>query len=522
VDPRTGEETLIEKIRTAVSWYGRIIDRVAEEWEYAFPGSAPVSYSKTVHGRAYLPEVNTGRNLILLETEKAEFLPFTSLQPGKGELSSLRILSGYAIYNTHQERQTINPATGEKLEARDQYPIGPARLIVDSARSWREAIDEASIVEQPGTPQIAKWVDPMIVTTEITIEEIDKFITYRTIHNRLRPGPAEEEGPIVKRKDDFRYRLPVEIHPPTIEATVSDATVRIEVRGGGAEMSYQFLPPERYRIFRRITDEPSRGSSPDPYDRWLDEPPRSPPRVIVLSPVITDLSGTPRSPLPPPISIGEEEPGDTSEPTDDGWTVIATVDNAGGGEEEGHATVTDEDLLNGASYEYTATAIIGADESAPAEPAAITFGGPTRESRIKVRTGRDDDGVIEVDVLAPEDPDGPGDVYGETVAFDIPAVGYEDGTAQEVAEEIANRQFVKTREPKMRARVVVNAPLTGIERGQKVTLPTVQWKTVGNELILEQETESDPWILDGFTKRFRASAEGLTEFEATELELIEP
>jgi hypothetical protein len=529
VDPATGKEILIEKIVQSVSWYGRIMHRDEEYWTYDVAGAPPVAFLRNTYARSYLPKVNPGRGYKLMETEQATFIPWTWFQPGYPNLSSIRTFSGYCLYDMKPDRAELSAEAKQKLADRDQddgegsggaTESGDPRLVIDSARTWREAADEAGVIEKSGSPQIAKWVDPFRVITETVFEELDKFLTYQTIDDRIRPGAPKHRGPQVTKKPEFKYRLPVEIDRPTITANLVENEIRLEVEGGGATVNGVRVVPTKYRIMRRTAVAGDRGSSPDPFDRYLDDPPAVPPRRRVIVAVnIEGLDGTPRDPLPATTTY--DEPGDATDPEAEGWVVIADPENANAADEEGFAAFVDTDLENGATYEYTATAVINSDESVPADIVSVAYNRGNRKSSIKVRTNRGEEGVLEVDVIAPEDPLFPD--YGETVEFESPAVVYPDN-AEEFGEEVGRRQFGKTREPKLRLALSANLPLTVIERGQLFTLPSVEWKTTGNELVIESETTAEEWILDGFRLRARRSDAGgcLQDFERTELDLVEP
>lgn len=527
VDPATGKEILIEKIVQSVSWYGRIMHRDEEHWTYDVPGAPPVAYLRETYARSYLPWVNPGRGYKLMEREEATFIPWTWFQPGYPNLSSTRTFSGYCIYDMKPDREELSAEAKQALQDRDQddgegsggaTESGDVRLVIDSVRTWREAADEAGVIEKTGTPQIAKWVEPFKVETETVFEELDKFLVYKTTDVRIRPGAMKHEGPLVRRRENFRYRLPVEIMRPEIAANVVENEIRIEVTGGGATVNGVDISPTSYRIMRRITAAGDRGASPDPYDRYLSDPAVPERRRIILTTNVEGLDGAPRSPLP--VQTPYTEPGDATEPEFEGWVVIANPDNEHAAGEEGFASFVDEDLENGATYEYTATAVINRDESAPADPVTVSYNRGNRESKIKVRVNRDPDGPLEVDVIAPDDPVFPD--YGETIELESPVVVYPE-TAEDFGEEVGRRLFGKTRDPRLKLSVVANVPLTILERGQLVTLPAVQWKTTGNELVIESETNTDEWLLDGFRLRVRRSSSGrLEEFGRTELDLVEP
>ena len=128
---------------------------------------------------------------------------------------------------------------------------------------------------------------------------------------------------------------------------------------------------------------------------------------------------------------------------------------------------------------------------------------------------RDDDGDLEIDVLAP-DPD----LYGETIDFVIPVEVYE-ADAEEFGEEIGRRQFADDLESGLNVDLELTAPLAILERGQRIKTPAIDWTTTGNELVITSETESRDWILDGFRLSASMNDAGELVVQGTTLYLAE-
>jgi hypothetical protein len=511
---------LIEKITQAVTRYGTVLYREDELWEYEVAGAPPIGYTRNVYGKAQLPERNWGRAYMLLETERADFIPWSWFQPGSANLSSVRKISCWCVYELSYDHLALTAEEEAKLEEGNFTPWGPPRLVVDSARTWREAATEGSIVRKPGAPQTSHFVDPAIVKTELVFENPDAYHIYRITEDRIRDSDPTIEGPEIQQKEDYEYRLGVPIEPPTVKAHSTADGIRVEVEKGGAELSGRFHPPDDYKVLRRKVSEPDRSPAGDPLDRFDPDPAAPGTRRFVIITDTTDFTGVPTSPLPGQTAYSE--PGDTAEPEPEGWAVIGELLNTRPWWDDGYAAMLDTDVVNGAEYEYAGVARIANEESPMSRPVSCTFGGATHSSAIKVRTKKPtEDGVLEVDILAPEDESSPGDDYGETVIFEPPVDADED-TIEDLGEEIAERQFLKTWTPKTRVRLTVNLPLTPLDRGQLIGLPAIQHQVVGNSIILEQETDSGQWLLEGFTRRVSRQGDRLVGFNETELELVEP
>jgi len=490
-DPGTGESLLIEEETIGVNQYGQLVRRDVKEFTYDVPGTPPLLYSRDTYARPYLPSANEGRGTLLVESERVEYHPWTLFQQGSPNLSRKRLLSGYVVYDLTKRGTALTQEQRDELVEKGINPDGNPEIIVDSARLWSEANHRAETVESPSAPQLAKWVDPVESEFEIVFEEPDKYTIYSYRKNHLRPQDMSVSGPRHQRKESYTYRLPVAIEPPDIKATVqADDGIRLDVTGGGATVLDKRIQPEKYRILRRTISSPAPAADPDPFELYDTPPAATSKSTLWTDTAVTDLDGTPTSPLP--ATTPYTEPGDITEPDGDDWSVIGEIDNEQPAEPVGFGTILDADVIQTAVYEYVATAIIGSDESAPSSPYRIQYGGETRKSRITAHVTRADDNGLEIDVLAP-DPD----LYGETIEFEIPVEIYED-EAEEFGEEIGRRHFADDLESGLNVDLELNVPLAILERGQRVKTPAIEWTTTGNGLVIESESDDREWILDGF------------------------
>jgi hypothetical protein len=513
-DPATGDSLLIDEETIGVNQFGQLVRRDVKRFTYDVPGTPPLFYSRDTYARPYLPSVNEGRGTILVESERAEYHPWTLFQQGSPNLSRKRLLSGYVVYDLTKRGTALTQAERDELEAKGINPDGNPEIVVASARLWSEANHLAETVESATAPQLAKWVDPVESEFEIVFEEPDKYTIYSYRKNHLRPQDMKVSGPTHQRKPGYTYRLPVAIEPPDIEATVEgDAGVRLDVTGGGATVLKRRVQPERYRILRKTVSSPDPPDDPDPFGLYDTPPDATTKSTLWIDTAVTDLDGTPTSPLP--SATPYTEPGDVSEPAGDDWSVVAELDNAQPAEPVGFATFLDDDVVSTAVYEYVATAIIGSDESAPSSPARIQYGGATTSSRITTHVRRTDDGGLELDILAPNP-----DLYGETIEFEIPVEIYE-ADAEEFGDEIGRRHFADDLESGLNVDLEIDVPLAILERGQRIIPPAIEWTTTGNGLVITSETESREWILDGFHLSASMDDAGEITVDGTTLYLTE-
>ena len=369
-DPATGDSLLIEEETIGVNQFGQLIRRDVKEFTYDVPGTPPLTYSRDTYARPYLPSANEGRRTILVESERIQYHPWTFFQQGSPNLSRKRLLSGYVVYDLTKRGTALTAEERAELEEKGINPDGTPEIIVDSARLWSEANHLAETVESATAPQLAKWIDPVESEFEIVFEEPDKYTIYSYRKNHLRPQDMDVSGPRHQRKPGYSYRLPVAIEPPDITATrEADAGVRLVVTGGGATVLDKRIQPEKYRILRKTISSPDPPVDPDPLDLYDTPPAAATKSTLWIDTAVTDLGGTPTSPLP--SATPYTEPGDVSEPVGDEWIVVAEPDNEHPTEDVGFASVLDDDVVQTAVYEYVATASIGADESAPSSPARI-------------------------------------------------------------------------------------------------------------------------------------------------------
>ena len=512
-DINTGESILIEEETTAVNQFGQLIRRDEKQFTYEFPGTPPLLYTRDTFARPYLPGTNTGRGTLLVETERTEYHPWTMFQQGFPNLSRKRILAGFVVYDMTPDGDSLTEEEKQKLRDKGLNPDGPSEIIVDSARLWSEANHDASVVESAEAPQVTKWIDPVESEFEIVFEEADKYTVYSYRKNHLRPQDMKVSGPTHHRKPGYSYKLPVAIEPPKIKATrYGDEGVRLTVTGGGATVLAFRVQPEKYRVLRKVISEPDTANDPDRFGLW-DTPPAGTTRSTLWTDTsVEDLDGVSTSPLPAADSY--VEPGDTSEPDGDEWTVVAELNNEKPTGDEGFATVIDDQVVQTGVYEYVATAIVGSDESAPSSPARITYGGANTRSSIETSVRRNDDGDLEIDVIAPDPED-----YGETGEFDIPVAIPID--PEDFGEEIGRRHFAEDLDAGLNVDLDVTVPLPILERGQEITTPAIEWTTVGNGLVITSETETRDWILDGFRISARRDGNGKIAIKGTTLYLVE-
>lgn len=541
VSPAGGEEICIQREVTQTSHTGRVIRYEIERYEYEIPGSPPRRRIAEVWGTVYLPQVNPGRGYIKLEEEVEELYPWNGFTAG-ANLSRIRRTSGYVIYDLSAQRTSRSSDGEQKLADRDQTSGGDPKLIVDSARTWREAISDGGIIEETDEPQVAHWVDPFETETEWVTEEPDKYTILTTTQSHIRPGDIRRDGPRYQKKENFTYRLPVPLSPPTLSASSDGDGVRVEVRDGGADLWGRFVPPERYRILRRTVSGGARGAVTDPAGIWDDDPAEDDSRRIVIDTGYSDFDGDPiASPLPTASTY--TEPGDTAEPAEDGWVVVAEVDNVGDRRGRPYGKARDEDVVTGAVYEYVAQAIIGRDESGYSNTAGVSYGGASSSSRIQTRVSRDaSTGAVEVDVLGPE----AGNVlevgYGDTITLDVPieltvdVVTADDGmedegnssrwdesAARAFGNDVGTRYFAKYGDAALEATLEVAFPILTVERGLLVSTPDATWRTIGNDAQIESEIDPNPWLVDGFRLSAASGKDGKLEgVTSTTLYVVQP
>jgi hypothetical protein len=511
------EEIMIERTKTVTNQLGTEIRRDEERWEYDVPGAPPIRYDHTIYSRVFLPGL--GRALRKVQEETHYFWAFSPLTDGDN-LGRTRVVNAYVVYDTPED-PTKN-ATGEQLAkvAEAGYQGGTfADRLLSSGKLWSDAQFSEMIVQEEGHPQATKWIEGVIMEHEMVEEEFDKWTIWNAKKDALRSAGVEWEGPKYIRKESYRYKLPVPLQPPTIAAGATADGINIEITGGGAEINNTYfgpsgtfyVRPEKYHVYRKIVTEPDRSEDPNLYG-WWDTPPAAEGRRSILTNTdVTDFAGAPASALPSQEGWSEpHDPDPEDQPPEAEFRRIATVDNTMGKDDEGYAEFLDTDCEDTAEYEYYATAVYHTQESTDSNHETVTFSGTgSRSYRII-------DGDDAVDAIAPDDPLYPELDFGEVLEFDLPA---ED--PYDYAEEIADRQFAANRSQDFRIRLTVLHPLLGLEWGQRIGLPNVQWDTYANALHLETETDSDEWMLVGFQRNIQRTPDGKWRSPETTLTLGE-
>lgn len=542
----TGLPFLIEQERTVRNQYGTILRRDEERWVYEIVGGPPLEYHRDTYAQAFLPGVGGGagqpRALRLIEQERTRYYPWTALGAGSdGELTRLRTLAGYVVYDMRPSPAVMTAAQLALAVERGYETDGAAlHKIVDSGRPLIEAIGNAEVIETSDTAQLAEWVDPYLSEWDTTISQVDRWLTWTTTKDHIRPGVPDVSGPVDRRKESYSYPLPVPIDPPVVHAqAVGGDGVRLRIEGGGATFPCSFgaattIRPHRYRLERRVVSETAPSPQADPwsmYDTGGTAPTSS---AMVEDDTITEYDGTPAASVLPAQTV-YTEPGDAEEVEDDGWVVLATLDNEIAPPEPGQAHHLDDDVENGGVYAYRAVAIIDYDESPYSAEVRATYSGASLAGGFRVSARPGADGAVEIDAVAPDDPGLLDPGYGECLIFDLPidlgealeswpiwnegADDYID-VAEIVAESVAQRIFARDREPGLTVEVEVGLPLICLERGQDIGLGEISWTTTGNGYVISTSTTDDRWQLDGFKLQARRGA-GAVEGLTTTITLLE-
>lgn len=300
----------------------------------------------------------------------------------------------------------------------------------------------------------------------------------------------------------------------------------VEVAGGGSVIRNPYfgekgrieIPPDKYNVYRKKINDPPRTGDPNLYDWWDVAPPLPEERHIIGTTNVEEFDGTPATALPPQSSY--TEPGDVDDPEkpeETQFELIATVDNLKVVQryDSGEGEFYDQDVVDGARYEYYATALIAQAESPDSNHEEITYNGPEHHHH---RLGFLDNNSG-IDITPPVDPTIPPDDYGEVEDYDVP-FDDEEGDLQDLADDIGPRVFAKN-EPGFRIQMDVLIPLLGLEYGQTVELPVIDWDVYANELHMEQETENDDWMLVGYKMEFERDKQGEWKSQRTQLTLQE-
>lgn len=515
---RPGEKILIERTKTVCNQQGVEIRRDEEEWQYDLPGAPPMRYDHRIYARTYLPGL--GRFLRLVQEETSYFWCFAPINNGDN-LGRTKVVNAYVVYDLPED--PTKGLTGDALQKvlDDGYQGGSDQdRIIATGKMWDQANEESSVVEQAGATQVAKWIEGVRVEHNEVEEEFDKWTVWNTKKNALRAGGVEVEGPEYVKKESYTYKLPVPLDPPKIEAAAQTDGIKIDIEGGGGTINNSYfgpsgtfhVPPTDYYVYRRIVTEPERAEDDNLYG-WYDTPPAAPTqRMILTDSDVTDFDGAPADPLPAAGSYSEPHDAEPEDPPrDTEYTRIGEVENTMGKTDVGKASFLDTDCEDTAEYEYYATAVYHTQESTDSNHETVTFNGSggTRNYRIISKPEV-------VDAIAPIDPLLGEEDFGEVIEFDLPAE-----EPDEIAEEIADRQFAMNRAPDYEIRLTVIYPLLGLEWGQKISLPNVSWETYANALHLSTETDQDVWMLTGFRKLVRRDQNGVWSKPDTLLTLQE-
>lgn len=504
---RPDEEIMIDREKTVTNQYGHAIRKDIEYWHYDVPGAPPLRYERTTYAYLFLPGL--GRAFRKVEEETQYFWAFSALTD-EDNLGRTRIVNAYVVYDLPEDPTAAASAEGkEKTQDKGMRPGTTRDRIVSSGKLWSEANLDGAIVEDATVAQTTVWIDGVIVEQDLVEEEFDKWTKWKIKKNALRPGGVEWEGPEYTRKESYTYKLPVPLQPPKLSGKNSANGIVIDLEGGGAKiMNGYFGPrgtyhvaPEQYYIYRKVAVEPTRQPDDDLEGWWETPPAAGARRVILENTAVTDYAGNPASPLPLTTSYDEpHDPDPEPEPRDTAFSRIAEVDNINGKDDEGAATFLDTDVEETGQYEYYATAVYGTQESSDSNHETVTFGGGgTRKHRIISKP-------YVVDVIAADDPGFPDEDFGEIVDFDLPIDPEDD--EEGIVDDIADRQFAMNREADFSITLTVLHPILGLEWGQKVKLPVIEWDTYGNMLHMVTQTEDDVWMLIGFQRSIMRNKDG--------------
>lgn len=514
------DSILIDKRTSVTNQYGWELRRDEEDWTYEVVNGPPMAYNRTTYSNCYLPGIGIGHAVRKVEEEKTDYFTFTPLTDGDN-LGRIRRISAYVIY-TRPIDPTKSASAESKAKAQERG-MTDGQLedrVVSTGKLWSEATRDGTVVPELDAAQTTKWVDGVIEEHDIVEEQIDRWIVWTVVKNALRPGHVEIRGPRDVKKEAFVYKFPFPIEPPTIKGFPSNDGIKIEVSDGGARWTTPYfrqeisIPPDKYNIYRKKVSEPARDAEDDLYDWWETAPTAEGTRSIITNTAVKDFAGAAADPVPTPTSY--TEPHDVDPPDEGTETVfelIATVDNENVERrwDKGYAEHLDADVVATADYEYYATAIIADSESPDSEHVTVTAPA-SRNQRLTIRTFDDGRGA---DAVAPDDPNLPDDDFGEVEEFEVPTEDIDD-----VIDDIVERQFAAN-EPGFQIDLEVLMPLLGLEYGQTIETPTIQWEAFGNQLELETETDGEEWMLVGFNMRFARTKDGRWSSPRTRLTLQE-
>jgi hypothetical protein len=520
------DSILLEKFQTLTNQYGSVMRRDEEKWAYEVVNGPPQEYNRVTEWGGYLPGL--GRGVRVVEREKTLYWTFTPWTDGDN-LGRTRLISAMCVYD-----MPVEPDKDATAEAKDKatnaglIPGNKQDLILATGRVWSDGNRNSSFVEQAGAPQFTKWVDDVIIEHDVVEEQPDRWLIWTIVKNKLKPQDVQIKGPRDIKKTGYIYQYPYPVDPPDFDVSNRSEGINCEISGGGSTIINKYfglggtikVPADKYNVYRRKVTDPPRTPDPDLYD-WYDvAPPLPGERKIITNTAVTLLDGSPTTPPNStlPTKSSYTEPGDDTEPEEPyetAFELIATVTNTKVEQrnDKGYAEFFDQDVVDGAEYEYYATALIAETESPDSEHQLITYSGPEHHHH---RILSFDGGA---EATSPEDPQIPDTDYGDVEEYDVP-LDEEEVPVEDIIEEIAERQFAK-REPDFQIDIDVLIPLLGLEYGQMVELPVIGWEVYANGLHVSQETQNDDWMLCGFEMKFERSKDGLWKSQRTKLRLQE-
>lgn len=522
VHPQNEDEILIKSTRSVSNRYGIEMRRDVEEWQYEVYKGPPIEYKRECYSNVYLPGIG-GRRLRKVEEEVIVYWPFTPWTDGDN-LGRTRYLSGYVVYDLPPDpEKNDSEQESDNYQAASLKPGTKAGRVVHSGKLWINANLDGTVIPESDTNQITIWVPHVIVEHDIIDEEPDRWIIWTIRKHALRSGAVEVIGPKEIKKTGFRYRFPYPIGPPKLEASGRNDGVYCEISGGGASISNRWAPqrkfqirPEKYKLYRKKLSEPDRSPEDDPYGWWRTPPTAADTTAIIVNTDVTDFDGAPADALPGQTSYNEPhdvEPVDP--PTEAAFKLIATVDNQHDRRtDDGWCEYLDKDVVGGGEYEYYATAVIGDDESPDSNHEIVVYDGAhDRHYRITKRIA--EDGSVETDALAPDDPLLPEAPLGEVLELEV----HTTDDPLEITEEIADRVFETAAKEDLVVDLQILIPLLGLEYGQRVVVPEVVWESFGSDLHMTSQTIGDEYMLRGFTIKVERKDDGSWTSQKSTLKL---
>lgn len=525
---KVDDEILIESTTSIQNHHGTESSVVEEHWSIDKHGAPPTMYRRETWSNAYLPALS-GRSLRLVQEEETQYWTFTPLAGNNVQnLAKTRRISGYVVYDEPEDPTKATDSETEDALADADVDPGPVRdRLFHTGKLWSEATSKGTVVPEEGHNQTTKWVKDVITIVDRVEEEWDRWILVTVTKNALKPGDVQVSEPREIKKQGIRYSLPVPLDPPELDCLPGNTAVKCTVKGGGASLPGGWLndaieiAPEQYKIYRATVSEPAR--TPDTnWNEWYEdgeEPPERN-RLVIEDTEVVGFDGVPKSPLPPAGSHSEpHDPDPPPEDYDTYFALVATLDNEqdiglGG---IGYAEFIDEDVVNGAEYEYYATCTYGSEESEHSNHVPVSYSGSENRSyRIATLKGAEEVNgapVDHVDITAPDDPSMTDDDYGSVFEYEIPTTDY-------VADEIAERQFSQRQTPDLLALDILT-PIIGLEYAMQAGLPEVEWQTTTDDLIQTSQTIANDYVLVGYHRTLERKADGTWASPRTTLRLQE-